>query len=419
MPSKTQILKVLANEATPATPLHRNKLAEKLGENTYRSFQTQLDRFEKQELIEGNTDHEYNITELGLKELSDESAVTEELDEEKLGTTEYQQFIQLGKMHGVSPPELIKVTADHVWKGGDFKDLDWIAKAFDEMGVRTDLRNRWWHSWRVKLGQPIPTRIPAEIMEVDTKTGVKKESKGKRNYILDGEDKPVYVGEGYGDLDYEDALELSKMRTSRGGRVTTTAAQTPGSMADEMVKLFGAFKELMGDKAQGKSYMVRQGEGGLQVEEVEPGRPMVISQPQGDHQTKQTFFVGPEGEVQEVQPGQPIIIKQPAPPAATGGGIQYLVDKATGQVTQVQPGQPIVIQAQAPQQQYPYTPIEMKDKDGNPMVLDLSTFIRLEEHKDKQRREQESHETKQEIVKSFKDLIGKATSAMGHMAEDK
>jgi hypothetical protein len=166
--------------------------------------------------------------------------------------------------------------------------------------------------------------------------------------------------------------------------------------------------------------MVRQGEDGMQVEEVDPGRPMILNYPKSDNkQQHQTFFVSPDGEVQEVQPGQPIIIKQPAPAAPTGGGVQYLVDKQTGQITQVQPGQPIVIQAQPPQSQYPYTPIQMTDKDGKPMVLDLSTFIRLEEHQDKQRRDQESHETKQEIAKSFKDLIGKATSALGHMGEEK
>lgn len=415
MPTKAQILNILANE--PA-PLHRNKIAEKLGENTYRSFQTQLDRYEKQELIEGTLDHEYSITELGRKELSSESLVTEETDEEKLGTTEYQRFIHLGKITGVSPPELIKQTADHVWNGGEFTDLDWVARAFQEMGIRQDLRNRWWHSWRTYLHQPIPTQLPASIAEGETKTGVtttKKEGKGRRNYILDADDKPVYVGDGLGDMDYEDALDLAKIRAGRGRATAGVGQQTPASMADEVAKMFTAFKEFMGDKAQGKSYVVRQGEEGIQVEEVEPGRPMVVNYPQGNNKQK-TYFVGNDGEVQEAQPGQPIIIKQPAP--AAGGGTQYLVDKATGQVTEVKAGQPIVIQTQPPQQQYPYTPIEMKDKDGNPMILDLGTYIRLEEFKDKRQHDQESHETKQEIAKSFKDLITKATSALGHMAEE-
>jgi len=419
MPSKGQILNLLASEATEATPMHRNKIAEKLGENSYRSFQTQLDRFEKQQLIDGNAEHEYFITELGIKDLTDQSIVTEETDEEKLGTTEYQRFIHLGKITGVSPPELIKQTADHLWNGGNFTDLDWVARALQEMGIRQDLRNRWWHSWRTYLHQPMPSSMPAAIVEGEAGADGKPATKGKgsRDYILDADDKPVFVGTGLGDMDFDNAMELAKIRGGRGSRVPVGAQQTPGSMADEMVKLFGAFQSFMGDRSQGKSYMVRQGEDGLQVEEVDPGRPMILNNPQGNNKPSPTFFVGPEGEVQEVQPGQPIIIKQPAPPQASGGAVQYLIDKATGQVQTVQPGQPIVIQAQPPQSQYPYTPIQMKDKDGNPMVLDLSTFIRLEEHRDKQRRDEESHETKQEIAKSFKDLIGKATSALGHMEQ--
>ena len=420
MASQEDLLKLLANEEAP---LHRNKIAEKLGESSYRPFQTQLDRLTKSGDLKVSSEHEYSITEAGLKKLSEEpkdTKMVEETNEELLGTTEYQQFISLGKMTGVSPSELLIQTGKHVWNGGDYTDLDWVARAFQEMGIRQDLRNRWWHSWRTYLHQPMPSQLPSAIVEkVDEgKEGkVKREGRGGRSYILDADDKPVYVGENLGDLYYEDALELAKIRSGRG-RVTAGTPQTPGSMADEMVKLFGAFQQFMGDKAQGKSYMVRQGEEGMEVEEVEQGRPMILNYPQGDNnKQKPTFFVNPEGEVQEVQPGQPIIIKQPALAPVTGG-VQYLIDKTTGQITQVQPGQPIVIQTQQPQQT-PYTPIQMKDKDGNPMVLDLSTFIRLEEHKDKQRRDEDSHQVKMDIAKGFKEMLGKASSALSHVSEEK
>lgn len=416
MATKTQILTVLANEADF---LSRNKLAEKLGENTYRNFQTQLDRFERQGLLEGNEEHEYKITDVGRKELSIESEVTEETSEEQLGTTEYQRFMELGRITGVSPPHYIKQIADHVWNGGDYDDLDWVALAMQQMWLRQDLRNRWWHSWRSSLKKPIPDKMPTPITEGEAKGDAKTAGKGKgtRGYILDAEDKPVYVGEGYGDLDYEDALELSKIRGGRGSKATA-APQSPGSMADDMVKLFGAFKEFMGEKAQGKSWIVQPGEEGLQVEEVDPNRPMILNYPPGDNKGKATFFVNSDGEVQEVQPGQPVIIKQPANLPLSNVSPQYLIDRSSGEITEVKPGQPIVIHTAQPQQQYPYAPIQIKDKEGNPMVLDLSTFIRLEEHRDKQRRDDESHETKMGIAKSFKDLISKATSALGNMGRD-
>lgn len=409
MASQAEILNLLAGESSP---LHRQHIAEKLGEKSYRSFQTQLDRLTRRGLLEATDNFEYSITEAGKMKLAEESAVTSEISEEKLGTTEYQQFIRLGKMTGVSPPALIKQTADHVWNGGDYRDLEWVARAFQEMGVRQDLRQRWWHSWRSYLHQPIPAELPSAISEsVDEKKG-KKEGKSKRSYILDADDKPVYVGEGLGDLEYEDALELAKVRAGRRQVASSGQPQSAGSLADELTKVMAAFREMMGEKAEGKSYVVRPTEEGYQIEEAEPGRPVIVSQPPANQKTP-TYFVNQNGEVQEIQPGQPIIIKQPAPQPS--GGVQYLIDKNTGKVEQVQPGQPIIIQAQ-PQ---PYTPIQMTDKDGNPIVLDLSTYIRLEEFKDKRRRDEESHETKQEIAKSFKDLISKATSALGHMAEEK
>lgn len=419
MASQDEILKLIDGEESP---IHRNKIAEKLGESSYRPIQTQLDRLVKAGYLNTTSDHEYSVTEAGKNKLSEQPVATqivEELSEEKLGTTEYQQFIGLGKMTGVSPGELIVQTAKHVWNGGDYSDLEWIARAFQEMGIRQDLRNRWWHSWRTYLHQPMPSQLPSAIVEKaeEGKDGKgKKEGRSGRSYILDVDDKPVYVGENLGDLFYEDALDLAKIRGGRG-KVAGAAGQTPGSMADEMVKLFGAFQQFMGDRSQGKSYMVRPGESGLDVEEVDPGRPMIFNYPQGDNKQKPAYFVNQDGEVQEVQPGHPIVIKQPTPPVATGG-VQYLIDKTTGQITQIQPGQPIVIQTQ-PQQQSPYTPIQMKDKDGNPMVLDLSTFIRLEEHKDKQRRDEESHEVKMEIAKGFKDMLGKASTALGHVTEEK
>lgn len=420
MPSKGQILKLLATESSETNRMHRNTIAEKLGQTSYRPFQSQLDRFERQGLIEGNEEHEYYLTDAGKIDLESEATITEdEFNEEKLGSTEFQKFISLGKMTGVSPVELIMQTAQHVWAGGKYNDLEWVARAFQEMGIRQDLRNRWWHSWRSFLQEPLPQQLPEAIAESGSNAEGKSEVKKKvRTHILDVDDKPVYVGEGYGDMSEADALELAKIRAGRGGRHGSVAgSQTPGSMADEMVKLFTAFQQFKGDEARGKSYMVRQGEEGLQVEEVDPGRPMVINYPQGENKQKTTYFVGPDGETQEVQPGQPIIIKQASAPSS-GAVMQYLIDKNSGQVTEVKPGQPIVIQASAPQQPYPYTPIQMKDKDGNPMVLDLSTFIRLEEHKDKQRRDEESHQVKLEIAKGFMGMLGRASKALGHVVEE-
>jgi len=95
---------------------------------------------------------------------------------------------------------------------------------------------------------------------------------------------------------------------------------------------------------------------------------------------------------------------------------QILYDKRTGEVTEVAPGQPVIIMRENAAVSQA-TPIQVKDKDGNPMVLDLSTYIRLEEHKEKQRRDEDSHQVKMDIAKTFKEALNRAGKALANMGE--
>ncbi|MDD4984466.1 MAG: hypothetical protein PHQ43_01555 [Dehalococcoidales bacterium] len=427
MASKEQILGILAGASAPTS---RVEIEKKVGES-YRRFQTQLDRWVKQELIEDVGDHRYVLTDQGRDEslqeefddIPDETASSppgekKEDTQATAGTTEYQQFLKLGKYVGVVPMSLIKVTTDHVWNGGDYQDLKWVAQALQEMGIQRDLANRWFNSWRSHLKLALPADLPHDFLPAEARKGEekaeaeKKQGAGKRDYILDEDDSPQWVGDGNGNLDYKDALDLAKIRAARR---KDGNGSSPGSMADEVTKIFRAFKETMGEKTEGKSYVVKPGENGYQVEEVEPGKPLMIPQPEHAKPTP-SFFVDNDGQVKEIQPGQPVVIMKdaPRPPQSSQ---QYLIDQRTGEVREVAAGQPIIIKTEsAPVSQA--TPIQIKDKDGNPMVLDLSTFIRLEEHKEKMRRDEESHQMKVDIAKGFKDLLKHAQSAMSHMGEE-
>jgi len=76
MPTKYDILNVLARADHP---LRREQLAVLLGQTTYRTFQTQLDRFEKQEMVK-QENHAYSILERGrliLDEIEVEKSVVE------------------------------------------------------------------------------------------------------------------------------------------------------------------------------------------------------------------------------------------------------------------------------------------------------------------------------------------------------
>jgi len=380
-----------------------------------------MKRYIEAKLIEDTGGYHYILTEEGRKKALEEVVLEDitsefETGDQAIATTEYKQFERLGALSGCTPAALIKQTANYVFEGGDYKDMKWVAQAMQELGIQTDVRGRWWHCWRGKMRQAIPSDLPAEFLSGESKTGEKKEKKGKRDYILNENDNPTYVGEGLGDLDHDEAFELAKIKAGAAVRRRDASPPSASSQIDDVIKIVNLVKSTEGEKAAGKSYIVKPGEdGAFQVEEAVPGKPIVVSQQGPATKPSVTYYADSEGTVKELQPGQPLVIIKEAPKQVATSGTHYLVDQKTGEVKEVAPGQPIVIIRESAQSQS--TPIQVKDKDGNPMVLDLSTFIKLEEHRDKQRRDEESHETKMEIAKSFKDLLHKAGSALSHMAE--
>ncbi len=427
MASKEQILGILAGASAA---MSRKEMEEKIGES-YRGFQTQLDRLVKQELIEDTGDHKYVLTDKGREEalhgefdeIPDDEPPSGEKKEETQATaqtTEYQQFLRLGKQVGVVPLSLIKVTTDHIWNG-DYQDLKWVASGLQQMGIQRDLANRWFNAWASHMKKPLPTDLPSdfqspEVRKVQEKEEAeKKQGAGKRDYVLNADDVPEFVGEGNGSLDYKDAVDLSKIRAARRKDGTSSS---PGSMADEVTKIFKAFKELAPEKVAGKTFLFKPGsDGSYQMEEVDPSKPIVLPA-QAGIKPADSYLVSEDGQVQKLEAGKPVVIIKQAP-SSQGNVVSQktvLVDKRTGETTEVAPGAPvIIIRESAAQSQM--TPITIKDKDGNPMVLDLSTWFRLEEHKDKQRRDEESHQVKMDIAKTFKDALNKAGKALANMGE--
>jgi len=428
MASKEQVLQAMA---ASSGSMSRAQLEEAVGER-YQNFATQMKRWLEKGFVEDVGEQHYQLTDKGREDaLQEEFSVAVERGEqtaevehsdESLGATEYQQFLMTGKRTGVTPLALVKQTADHIWAGGDFRDLTWVALGLQEMGIRQDLRSRWFHSWRSYLKQPLPIDLPEEFTAGNTaegKAGAKREGAGKRDYIINEDGYPVRVGPGLGDMDYGDAMDLAKIKQARG-KSDGTNATSAGSMADEIAKIFGAFKTIMGEKVEGRSFVVKPGDNGYQVEEYDPTKPMLLPQPKGPAPSK-GWIVNSDGEVTQLEDGKPtVIIREPSRPAAAGGTVQ-LIDKRTGEIENVAPGQPVIIMRESAPAPSPMTPIQVKDKDGNPMVLDISTWFKLEEHKDKQRRDEESHQTKMDVAKGFKTVvesIGKALTRMGEEKEE-
>lgn len=412
MATKEQIRNVLIE--ADGKPVSRTTISEKLGE-PISNFQTQLDRWVKQGLMEDTGDHNYVFTDVGKKEALNEEAIKligdekELLSDESLGATEYQQFIRLGKITGVLPVNLIIQTATHVWNGGDYTDLNWVAEAFKQMGIRRDLATRWWHSWRSFLRQPIPSTAPEFVTQPASVAKEGESTKGKaepgtRDFILNEDDNPTYVGEGLGDLYYKDALDLSKIRGGakvRGSGQTKSESPSDSLAAKAVDKIIGDMQPAPGPPIDETTKLLAQ---------IKALKELLGLGDKPDSTDDLTRLITVFKSVQE-------IVENNKPATNPNQVRQLLVDKQTGEVKEVAPGQPvIIIRENAPASQL--TPIQVTDRDGKPMILDLSTFIKLEEHKDKQRRDEDSHETKIGIAKGFKDLLKAATKAAAHMADE-
>ena len=434
MATREQILEILVSESGP---VNQAMMSEKLGERIS-SFSTQLGRMVDQGLVEKNEQKEFSITEEGrafaLREAEVRQAAgvggtdgTLPPTEESLKTTEYQTFIELGKITGVAPLPLIGQTANHIWRGGDFRDLAWVWKGLTEMGIRPDLAQRWFHSWRSYLHQAIPPGLASKTgagVEEETIAGKEETAagKGKRDYILSGNDTPLYVGEGLGDLDYDDAVRLSTVRAAalaRGGNQPAPGGQpaTPGTMAEDMAKVFNAVKEFIGPQSKGKSYIVKPGEEGYMVEEVEEGKPTLIATPgSGNTNPSPSFLIDSQGNVEEIAPGHPVVIKQAAPPSSPGK--TYLVRQTPeGMVTEeFDVGKPIIINAPAPSPGSNLPPMlpfpvigndgqPVYDKDGKPVYANVEPMMKWMGFQGEQRRADERNQAIIATAKTFRENV--------------
>ena len=360
-------------------------------------------------------------------------AVAEPLpSEEVAGTTEYPQFISICEIVGLDP-KVAQLVARHTWLGGKWNDLDWVWKALMQMQVRPDLAQRIWHSWRSQLQQAIPTDLQELLgsgKPVTAKAATSAAGEGEAaasaglplkvmSHII-RDNTPVYVGEGLGDMDYKDATRLCEVRAAAAARSAPAAstAQTPGSMAEDLVKVVNAVRGIGGEAAPGTSYLIEQTPEGAKVSEIEPGAPVVVERAQPPQPAEgKSWLINQQGEVVALEAGKPTVIMQAPPTApAVEKSKSYVWDRSTGEVKEVAPGEPIILGGLGTQQSQ--TPvIQFNDPSGKPFTLDLSTYFKLEEHKAKIARDEESHEVKMEIAKGVKDIITKAGRAFARMED--
>ena len=209
---------------------------------------------------------------------------------------------------------------------------------------------------------------------------------------------------------------LRQAALARGGVQAGQQGQPVGTQADEMVKVFNAVKEFLGPQSKGKSYLVKPGEEGYVVEEVEEGKPTLIPTPQGNINPSKSYLVDSEGNVNEAPAGKPIVIKQAAPGGSPQPGKTLVVRQTPeGVVTEeFQPGSPIIINA-APSPGPNIPPMlmpafgqdgkPMTDDEGKPIYGPAEQMMKWYEFWGNQRRSDERHQSAMGLFQTIRENI--------------
>lgn len=408
MASQNDVLELLrTKEAATGT----EELAKEL-KASREGTRKQLTRLKDKGYVDGDSQEGWFITDDGKKQL-DRGGIRPSMVSE--GVTERDVFEAIGRRIGINEDRIV-LAADNVWSG-DYTDLKFVWNALGDAGIRADLKSVWVNSWRHHLQQGIPPELEAVLVspedkkEAVTEAGVKVE--GGRSYIL-VEDMPVYVGKNLGDLFYQDAVDLARIRAARATRpVAAQVAPSQQLTADDIIKIVNAVRDWAGaSAAPPKSYMVTQGEQGAIVQEVEPGKPMVLQQPASQPGT--TYKVNPDGSVEEIKSGQPIVVvkQQAATPPQKTFIVKQTSDGAT--VEEHDLSKPIIINAGAPgaglPAMYPFPATgadgkPMFDNDGNPIYVNVEPMIKYWGFLDERRRSDERHGALMGLAQTIKENL--------------
>lgn len=369
----------------------------------------QMKRLKDGGLVEGDAEKGWSLTEAGATALEEGIPVTRE-DE---GATPRQVFEAIGKRIGI-PINLVELASNIVWEGGDYEDIIWVNEALKQGNIRADWRSIWVNSWRVHIKKPIPEELAAEFAgagkgkEAEEEVTARTKADREHSYML-VDNVPVFVGRGLGDLNYNDAVDLARLRTARavGAPSDTKGQQAWGPT--EVLDFINKVKEFTGSEEK-KSYVVTQTVEGAKVQEVVSGEPVVVGQ--APQNPPSSFMVDQQGQVKELKPGEPVVVQQPAAQPTT-----YLV-KPDGTLVEQKAGQPIVIQVPAPSQN-PSVPVQITGPDGKPIVMDLTNVITWKKYEAEEKRAEESHKIKMDAGSAIKEFLTKIGAAATRLSGEK
>lgn len=241
---------------------------------------------------------------------------------------------------------------------------------------------------------------------IDNIHGIKKEEKpvSDKRYLVDPESGRIDVLDE-GEYTYKDALLVSASIKGKTGHF------------EDAVNLINAAKALTeGTKTsvEEKKREFYVDDDGIIHHDPENGE-VTLSEARAISQSKRpqvsppsTSFIDSEGKVRQIEPGHPLVIEKTKP------GTSYFVNQA-GELQEIKSGEPIVVRVES-RPERTSTPIQLRDKDGNPMTLDIESLISFKKFESEERRAEESHRDKQEMAGVFKDFMSRVASAAQRMA---
>lgn len=413
MANQTEVLRVLLTREEAASP---SSIASELrtGEGT---IVTYLNRLKKKGFVDGGG-KEWYIRDAGRKFL--ETAKKVPVTKEDVGEDELSKFQWYGQLSGVDP-DVITAVAE-LFQNTDMRSMTEVERVLAEMNVPGIQRTKWKNLYRDYLRNTTAPEKRDELYPLPSLEEVRAADEravaegGERlDYIVE-ENNILRVGDGLGMFTFKQALQVIAVK-----RGTTPQVAQPGQQwgPDDILKIVKAVQEFAPSGAAApKSYMVTQGEQGAIVQEVEPGKPMVLQQPAS--QRGPTYTVDTtSGEVKEMPPGQPIVVvKQPAPTTQKTFIVKQTPEGAT--VEEHDPSKPIIINTGAPgaglPAMYPFPAMGSDGKpilgqDGKPVYVDIEPMMKWMGFQSEQRRADERHGALMGLAQTMKENVPIAAEA--------
>lgn len=261
---------------------------------------------------------------------------------------------------------------------------------------------------RAARKQELLARIGERIATLSGKKEEKSLSNNPKRYMVDPETGRIEVVED-GEYTYKDAL--------------TVSASIKGKAGDYQgaINLIRAARELAADSikpAEERKKEFYVDDQGVIRHDPENGE-LTLSEARATSQSIQrnasgpppSYYVDQEGNVHQASPGEPVVVKQ----KETQPSKNYLVDQS-GNLREIQPGQPVVVKVERQTETPPSTPIQLRDRDGNPMTMDINSLISWKKFESEENRADEDHKNKQDVAGALIDFLGKIGKASERFA---